>query len=443
MHALRLLPALFLIFLIQLGLHRLLGSIFFARPGQAPARRRLGWALGATTLVLPLQIASIRAGWQAPAAVRWALLEPALAWLMFGLPLLALLLLLRSLVRRWPSSGVSGALPTHESSARFAAPLSPGMAGARASAGVDEDNQRLPQASSPDAPESGTPVDRSAELPARRRVFLARSAQLLLGGAGLLAARGIAEAEEPPEVSRTDIFIPGLHPDLDGLTILQLSDIHAGALITEERMQAFAAAAARLPADLIAFTGDLLDGSGRAAAPYARAFEQLRGRLGTFAILGNHDYYAGERFAIRAVRDAGQTLLRNSGVRISRGQGSLWLGGVDDPMVKDAGGSVDPRRALLGASPGEAKVLLAHRPGLFDLCAAAGAQLVLSGHTHGGQLAFSPTLTPARLLGRHTMGYYKEGAAQLYVHRGMGVVGAAPVRLGVPPELALLTLRRV
>ncbi len=208
-------------------------------------------------------------------------------------------------------------------------------------------------------------------------------------------------------------------------------------------MRAFAAAGAAIPADLIVFTGDLLDGSGRAAAPYARAFERLHGRLGTFAILGNHDYYAGERFAIRAVRDAGQTLLRNSGVRIARGQGSLWLGGVDDPMVKDAGGSVDPHRALRGASPEETKVLLAHRPGLFDLCAAAGAQLVLSGHTHGGQLAFSPTLTPARLLGRYTMGYYREGPAQLYVHRGMGVVGAAPVRLGVPPELALLTLRRV
>src|SRR5262249_23756681 len=141
--------------------------------------------------------------------------------------------------------------------------------------------------------------------------------------------------------------------------------------------------------------------------------------------------------------DAGQVLLRNSGVRIARAAGSLWLGGVDDPLIRDAGGEVDPKRALAGAAPEEPRVLLAHRPGLFELCASAGAPLVLSGPTHGGQLAMSHRLTPARLLGPHTFGHYRAGPAQLYVHRGMGVVGAAPIRLGVPPELALLTLRRV
>ena len=86
--------------------------------------------------------------------------------------------------------------------------------------------------------------------------------------------------------------------------------------------------------------------------------------------------------------------------------------------------------------------MLCHRPNLFPLCAGAGAQLVLSGHTHGGQIALGPVFTPARLLGKYTMGYFREHGSQLFVHRGLGVVSGAPLRLGSAPELALLTLRR-
>jgi predicted MPP superfamily phosphohydrolase len=116
--------------------------------------------------------------------------------------------------------------------------------------------------------------------------------------------------------------------------------------------------------------------SPRAAAPFSRAFGELRGKLGTFAVLGNHDYFAGARAVESAVRDA-------------------------------------------------------------------GAQLVLSGHTHGGQIALSPQWSLARVLGPYTMGLYALGDSRLYVHRGMGTVGPVPVRLGSPPEIALLTLRRV
>jgi predicted MPP superfamily phosphohydrolase len=270
-----------------------------------------------------------------------------------------------------------------------------------------------------------------------RRLFLARATTGLLGGAAVLAYFGLEEAEEAPLITRREVQLAGLHPDLDGLTVLQLSDIHAGALVTEERMARWAKAAAALGADLVVFTGDLLDGSGRAAGPFSRAFADVHGKVGTFSIFGNHDHYAGERYAERAMRDAGQGVLRNSGTRVVRGGGSLWLGGVDDPM-----GGVDLDAALAGSAPGETRVLLAHRPGLFDLCAEAGAQLVLSGHTHGGQIAVSPIFSPARLIGRYTMGHYQRGQSQLYVHRGMGVVSAMPLRLGAPPEIALLTLRR-
>ncbi len=248
----------------------------------------------------------------------------------------------------------------------------------------------------------------------------------LISATGAAAVLGIEQAELAPQLSRHDVPIRGLHPDLDGITIVQLSDIHAGALMSEERMLRIARAAAALQPDLVVLTGDLLDVSPAAAAPFSRAFGELRGKLGTFAIFGNHDYYAGPRAAEQAVRDAGATLLRNSGARIERGRGSLFIGGVDDPSRGSLG--LDPARALRAAAPEEPRIMLAHRPSLFELCASAGAQLVLS---------------VARVLGPYTMGLYERQGAHLFVHRGMGTVGPMPVRLGSPPEIALLTLRRV
>jgi len=274
-----------------------------------------------------------------------------------------------------------------------------------------------------------------------RRIFLQRAATGILGATAAAAGIGIEQAELPPQLTRHDIPIAGLHPEMDGLTIVQLSDIHAGALMNEERMRRIALAAAALSPDLVVLTGDLIDVSPRAAAPFSRAFGELRGKLGTFAVLGNHDYFAGAGAVESAVRDAGAVLLRNSGARIGRGKGSLFIGGVDDPSP--GGQGVDPIRAFRAAAPGEPRLMLAHRPALFEPCAAAGAQLVLSGHTHGGQIALSPQWSLARVLGPYTMGLYTLGDARLYVHRGMGTVGPVPVRLGSPPEIALLTLRRL
>jgi predicted MPP superfamily phosphohydrolase len=274
-----------------------------------------------------------------------------------------------------------------------------------------------------------------------RRIFLQRSATGLLGATGVAAIVGIEQAELAPQLTRHDVPIRGLHPDLDGVTIVQLSDIHAGALMSEERMRRIATAAAALDADIVVLTGDLLDVSAQAAGPFSRAMAGLHGKLGTFAVLGNHDYYSGARAVEWALHDAGARLLRNSGARIERGKGTLFLGGVDDPSPGGLG--VQPARAFRAAAPEEPRIMLAHRPSLFELCAGAGAQLVLSGHTHGGQIALSPRWSLARVLGPYTMGRYWRDGAMLYVHRGMGTVGPVPLRLGSQPEIALLTLRRV
>jgi predicted MPP superfamily phosphohydrolase len=385
--ALRFVPMLLVLLSVQVGLWSALCALFLPRPEQAPQRRKLGAALAALALFFLSFLIGSRSGLQLPGALREFFVEPLLAAEALSIPLMILLGVSLSVARRLP------------------------------------------------------PAPKPGELAEPRRIFLRRAATGLIGATGAAAVLGIEQAELAPQLSRHEVPIRGLHPDLDGVTILQLSDIHAGALMSEERMLRIARAAAALQPDIVVHTGDLLDVSPRAAAPFSRAFGELRGKLGTFGIFGNHDYFAGPRAAEAAVRDAGAILLRNSGARIERGRGSLFIGGVDDPSRGALG--VDPARALRAAAPEEPRILLAHRPSLFELCANAGAQLVLSGHTHGGQIALSPEWSLARLLGPYTMGLYERGGAHLYVHRGMGTVGPVPVRLGSPPEIALLTLRRV
>jgi predicted MPP superfamily phosphohydrolase len=404
------LPILTVLASAQLGVYLSLRAIFLSRPGQRRARVLFAVLLAAGGALLAAYLHGTREGVSLPPALRWLVVYPVLSWYFFSIPLSVVLGLAVSVARRWPR-GVSALA--------------------------------APSADPQPAPAAAPPPDRGMPIPESRRVFLARSATGLLGGAAVLSGVGLIEQEGAPPLTRHEIFLRGLHPDLEGLTLLQLSDIHAGSLIDEARMAALARRAAALAPDLVVFTGDLLDVSARAAEPFARGFAGLRGRLGTFAVLGNHDYYAGPGATIEAVRAIGGTTLINQGVRVERGSGSLFLGGVDDPIAWNLQtGRVDPQAALGKALRGEPRIMLAHRPQLFPLCADAGAQLVLSGHTHGGQFAFSPRLSMARLLTPYTMGLYRRGSSQLYVHRGIGVVAGAPLRLGSPPELALFTLRR-
>ena len=396
----RFIPSLATLATAQAGLFLVLARIYLPRRDQRGRRVALALLQALATLVFFAFLRASRAGVELDGPLRFAV-EPVLVFVVLSLPLLVLVGVPLSLAQR---------LPQREPAPEPAEPLPPGPAEPRA-------------------------------LSEPRRVFLVRAATGLLGGAAALSAFGIAEAERDPELTRRDIFLEDLPPAFDGLTILQLSDLHTGALMTEARLLRIARHAAALQADVVVLTGDLIDLSERAAPGYTRALRDLRGRLGTFAILGNHDYFASARAVERAVRDAGQTFLRNTGARLERGAASLWIGGVDDPS-RDSPRGPSPRLALRGAAPEEKRIVLAHRPQLFEECARAGSDLVLSGHTHGGQVALSPAWSFARLLGPYTMGYYRKGKSQLYVHRGMGTVGPAPLRLGSPPELALLTLRR-
>ncbi|HXM37629.1 MAG TPA: metallophosphoesterase [Gemmatimonadales bacterium] len=294
-------------------------------------------------------------------------------------------------------------------------------------------------------------VPRSPPLPApgsllSRRRFLAR-ATYAYAAAGLgLSAYGIWSAERLPAVTRRTLVFPDLPPGLDGLRIAHLSDVHAGIHMLGEKMERIVAQTNALRPDLIVQTGDMIDISASFIPEYVRAFRDLQAPLGVVTVLGNHDRYTGEHAVIRGVRDAGQVFVLNGAHVIERGGAALALVGIDDPRNWRAD---DPQDGDLDAALHRAppateafRILLAHRPGAFDGAAPRGIPLTLAGHIHGGQF-YLPVIgwSPGRLITKYVMGHFRQGASQLYVSRGIGVVGV-PLRVFVPPEIALFELRR-
>ena len=277
-----------------------------------------------------------------------------------------------------------------------------------------------------------------------RRRFLARATYLYAGVGAALSAHGIWSAYRLPEVTRRTLTFPDLPPGLDGLTVLHVSDLHAGVHLEEDKMQEIVTQANALRPDLIVQTGDMIDISRAYIPPYVRAFRELSAPLGVVTVLGNHDRYTGEREVIRGCRDAGQVFVQNGCHVLERNGATLALLGIDDPHNWSAD---DPQpgdvAAALRAAPPEAfHVLLAHRPGAWDSAAPRGIPLTLAGHIHGGQF-YLPLVgwSPGRLITKYVMGHFQRSNSQLYVSRGIGVVGV-PIRVFTPPEIELFELRR-
>jgi predicted MPP superfamily phosphohydrolase len=279
-----------------------------------------------------------------------------------------------------------------------------------------------------------------------RRQFLAR-ATYAYAAAGLgVSAYGIWSAERLPIVTRRTLVFPDLPPALDGIRIAHISDVHAGIHMTREKMEGIVARTNALQPDLIVQTGDMIDISQSFIPDYVRAFRDLTAPLGVVSVIGNHDRYTGEDAVIRGVRDAGQVFVRNGAHIVERNGATLALLGIDDPRNWRAD---DPQEddldLAMRRAPGgnEAfRILLAHRPGAFDGAATRGIPLTLAGHIHGGQF-YLPVIgwSPGRLITKYVMGHFRQGTSQLYVSRGIGVVGV-PLRVFVPAEIVLLELRR-
>jgi predicted MPP superfamily phosphohydrolase len=237
-------------------------------------------------------------------------------------------------------------------------------------------------------------------------------------------------------VEHQRIFLSRLPRTFDGFRVVQLSDIHHGPFSSTEQIERAVETANRLQPDIIALTGDYISRERHYAAPCAEMMGKLRARHGVFAVLGNHDHWTDAALITDLFRAEGITVLINEGMHFELNGESFWLAGVDDYMV----GLEDLPLALAGAREDEMKLLLAHNPIILRRAARASVDLVLSGHTHGGQVAIRSDREPARNRRRMVKGLGSQGNTQIYVNRGLGTV-VLPIRYGCPPEISLLELR--
>lgn len=240
-------------------------------------------------------------------------------------------------------------------------------------------------------------------------------------------------------IERQEIFLRRLPNSLDGLRIVHLSDFHYGPFVEPRHLERAIQSANDLKPDLIALTGDYISQERGYAAPCAELIGRLRARYGVFAVLGNHDHWTDATLIADLFRAEGIRVLINEGLRIDIGNKSFWLAGVDDTMV----GLEDLSLALAGSSDGEMKLLLAHNPVILRRAARADVDLVLSGHTHGGQVTLRPESNRSgRPRRRILRGLGRRANTQIYVTRGLGTV-VLPIRYGCPPEVSVLELRSV
>lgn len=268
------------------------------------------------------------------------------------------------------------------------------------------------------------------------------TALAVIGLASLFTALGYVNARRVARVVRVAVPLTGLPAELDGMTIVQLSDIHVGPTIKRDYVQAIVDRVNSLDADLVAITGDVVDGSVENLAPHTAPLGALRSRHGTFVVTGNHEYYSGALAWMEEFKRLGMTGLQNSHVVIAHNGARLVLAGVNDynAGIFEPTQASDPVVALQGAPAGLPRIMLAHQPRSATAAAAAGVDLQLSGHTHGGQ--FWPWNHFVPLQQPYTAGLHRLGRMAVYTSRGTGYWGP-PKRFGAPSEITLLRLTGV
>jgi hypothetical protein len=242
--------------------------------------------------------------------------------------------------------------------------------------------------------------------------------------------RGLTFDDVPIRIARAG-------PALRGLTVAFLSDLHAGSFMGEADLCRIFAEVQRREPDLVCLGGDLINTREREVLLFREPLRLLRPPLGVWAVPGNHDHFYGSDIGLweAFLHEQGVRVLMNRGERILRGGDSLWLAGVDDLTEGDP----SLRAALAGRRDDEPALLLAHHPDFFFEAAAAGVDLQLSGHTHGGQAKFFGWAPIRHSRFGYERGLFEEAGSQLYVSRGVGVT-LLPLRLDAPAQVPIVRI---
>jgi uncharacterized protein len=270
----------------------------------------------------------------------------------------------------------------------------------------------------------------------RWALLIAASAYAVAALTGYIGSRWL-------RVKELDACFRDLPESLEGMRIVQVSDLHVGPHTSRCHLAAVARKVRDARPDLIAITGDQVDDYARDVAYFAEAFAELSAPHGVFAVPGNHDVYAGWSGVRAGLEAMGITVLVNDAVEILRGTGSFWVAGTGDPAALGGRGPApDLSRTLARVPEGAFTIALAHNPALWPGLARRGVQLTLSGHTHHGQLSI-PSLgwSLASPFLEHAMGDHRLGESLLYISPGTNSWGL-PFRIGALPEVTVVTLRR-
>jgi predicted MPP superfamily phosphohydrolase len=280
-----------------------------------------------------------------------------------------------------------------------------------------------------------------------RRLLLARA----LAGGAVVAAGGVTafsmrSALGPARIKEVPVKLERLPPALSGLTIAQISDLHVGPTLRDAEVRRVVEQTNALRPDLVAITGDLVDGSVPELGAATAHLAALRARYGVVFVTGNHEYYSGVGPWLAELRRLGVRVLENERIRIGDAGASIDLAGVEDWREASSGpggyaGALGS--ALAGRDPDRSLVLLQHQPRGVEEAVSSGVELQLSGHTHGGQIFPFNFLVAAAYPYIAGLYHHREAtrSGQIFVSRGTGFWGP-PMRLGSPPEIAKIVLTR-
>ena len=255
----------------------------------------------------------------------------------------------------------------------------------------------------------------------------------------LVTLVGLFNARRPPQVKIVDVPLKDLPPALHGFKIAQISDMHVGPTIKRPMMKYVVATINRLDVDVVAITGDLVDGNVYELSRHVAPLAGLRSRHGTFFVTGNHEYYSGVMPWMKYLPTLGIRILMNEHVILLHHHAPIVLAGVTDFSAAsyDTSHRTDVAMAITGAPRAAVKILMAHQPRSAPAAEAAGFDLQLSGHTHGGQ--FLPWNFFVRFQQPFTAGLHRVKDMLIYTSRGTGYWGP-PKRFGAPSEITLLRL---